>query len=179
MYCPKCGQQQPSGNVHFCSRCGFRLDSVSELLACASLVTPEATTQSRSQSLSPRKKGVRQGAKLLFTSVVLLPIFFALAIFINGPAPLMVPLTIFLAGLTRMLYSRLFGEDGTPGYKQPLTPRQSAPPRSFGLPPSLPPSQSVRVADSITKRADTAEMMPRGSVTENTTKLIDKASDSR
>lgn len=174
MYCPKCGQQQPADDVRFCSRCGFNLDCVSELLAGGSLVTNEAVNQRSPQSLSPRKKGVRQGAKLMFISVVVLPIIFGLALLFEGPAPLLIPLTIFLAGLTRMIYSRLFGEDEAPVYRQPLTARPGATPVSFALPP---PSQSVRAAGAGTKRPDTAEMMPRGSVTDGTTKLLDKTGD--
>ena len=33
MYCPKCGQQQASEEVFFCSRCGFKLDVVRALVA--------------------------------------------------------------------------------------------------------------------------------------------------
>lgn len=33
MYCPKCRHQQATDNVRYCSRCGFQLDHVRELLA--------------------------------------------------------------------------------------------------------------------------------------------------
>jgi ribosomal protein L37E len=33
MYCPKCSQQQVSEEVRFCSRCGFSLSAVRELIA--------------------------------------------------------------------------------------------------------------------------------------------------
>ena len=174
MYCPMCGQQQPSGDVRFCSRCGFQLDLVSELITGGVLMSHEAVTQRNSRSLSPRRKGVRQGAKLLFISLVLLPLFFGLSILFEGPAPMLVPLTIFLAGLTRMIYSRLFGEADAPVYKQTLTAKQSAIP---GGPPALPPSQGASVAGLNAPRAKMGELMPRGSVTENTTKLLDKFSD--
>ena len=173
MYCPKCGQQQPSGDVRFCSRCGFQLDLVSELITGGVLMSHEAVTQRNSRSLSPRRKGVRQGAKLLFISLVLLPLFFALGFLFDGLAPLVVPLTIFLAGLTRMIYSRLFGEDDAPAHKQTLIAKQSAIPGGSAL---LPP-RSAPVAALNAPRAGTAELMPRGSVTENTTKLLDKFSD--
>ena len=32
MHCPRCGQQQASGETKFCSRCGFQLAIVAELL---------------------------------------------------------------------------------------------------------------------------------------------------
>ncbi|HAF15758.1 MAG TPA: zinc ribbon domain-containing protein, partial [Blastocatellia bacterium] len=33
MYCPKCGQQQASDAVRFCSRCGFLLEGTAAVLA--------------------------------------------------------------------------------------------------------------------------------------------------
>jgi uncharacterized membrane protein YvbJ len=33
MYCPKCSQQQISDEMRFCSRCGFPLGAVKELIA--------------------------------------------------------------------------------------------------------------------------------------------------
>src|SRR5689334_22117728 len=33
MFCPKCGQEQASESVRFCSRCGFKLNIVEEPLA--------------------------------------------------------------------------------------------------------------------------------------------------
>ena len=33
MFCPRCGQQQMSGDLRFCSRCGLPLGIVSEVLA--------------------------------------------------------------------------------------------------------------------------------------------------
>jgi len=32
MHCPKCGQQQVSDEMRFCSRCGFALGIVTELI---------------------------------------------------------------------------------------------------------------------------------------------------
>lgn len=33
MYCPQCSQQQATGEMRFCSRCGFPLKIVSQLVA--------------------------------------------------------------------------------------------------------------------------------------------------
>ena len=33
MYCPNCGQQQVSGEMRFCSRCGLALTGLAEWLA--------------------------------------------------------------------------------------------------------------------------------------------------
>ncbi len=57
---------------------------------------------------------MKQGAKLMFASGVMLPIFGLLCVPADNPAPLIAPLTIFLAGLSWSLYHRLFGEDTTP-----------------------------------------------------------------
>ena len=33
IHCPKCGQQQTSNEIRYCSRCGFLLTGVSEIVA--------------------------------------------------------------------------------------------------------------------------------------------------
>ena len=62
MFCPKCSQAQVSEKVRFCSRCGFRLDTIKEL------IEDEETTdkgQSR-QGLLPQQKDISIGAGLMF-----------------------------------------------------------------------------------------------------------------
>lgn len=116
MYCPNCGDERASG-VRFCPRCGLRLDGVTELLANNGALPVSAPAQTSEPSL--RRKGMRQGAKLMFLSGVLLPIFFGLCFSADNPAPLLVPLTVFLAGLSRTLYAKLFYEDYAPSSQFP------------------------------------------------------------
>jgi hypothetical protein len=119
-------------------------------------------------AVSARQKGVRLGVKLIFSSVVLFPIFLAISLSpsTNSPGPLLVPLTVFLLGLTRMLYSVIFEQERAstkykPQYLQPRPVNQQA-----ALPP---PPASV----TNSRRINTGDMAPSPSVTENTTRLLD------
>ena len=67
MYCAKCSQLQGSDNARFCSRCGFALYGVKELIANNG-VPPVPL------SLTRYRPSVRQGTKLLFLSIILIPV---------------------------------------------------------------------------------------------------------
>lgn len=165
MYCPKCGQLVPD-NTRFCSRCGLLLSDLSQWLAGNSgLPVREAAQPNK---LSPRRKGMRFGAKMMFWGAVMLPIFFGFSIAGDSPAPLFFPFIILLAGLSILLYSRLFG-DPTPSNQS-----QQAQEFRFGTEPVyLPPGSSAEVFSGARREARTSEMA-RPSVTENTTKLLDR-----
>jgi hypothetical protein len=93
MYCPKCGQSQVSADVRFCSRCGFPLVAVGELLVTGGV--PPVHTQgyevSGAKPVSPRRRGVKQGAALLLVGILLLPFFGILHEAIGLPQEFMVP----------------------------------------------------------------------------------------
>lgn len=168
MYCPRCGQQQLSDETRFCSRCGLHLDTVKVLLSGSpATVAPPPPPGER----TPRSRGMRRGAKLMFLSVVLFPLFFALAIIADSPGPLVVPFTIFFAGLAMLLYSRLFGEDILPAKSQAQQPAQFA---TYAPPAALPPSPGIPFTGYAAPRPDTAEITQPPSVTESTTKLLEK-----
>ena len=173
MYCPRCSQQQISEDVSFCTRCGFQLGPVKELLAGGGSVQQMVPPAGR---WSQRRR-VRLGAKLMFFSLVLLPIFFALSLAFDEPGPLVPPALIFLAGLAYVLYSRIFGEDTTPAAPKTTATFTGAPSRglqSLTSPPSLSPAA---FGELPVKRANTAEIMHPPSVTERTTSLLEKATD--
>lgn len=165
MFCPKCGQQA-SDEVRFCSRCGLRLDGVTALLdndGSIALPAPEP----QEGKVSARKKGIRLGVKLIFLSIVLFPLFFAIALSgpVDTPAPLLVPLTAFLIGLMRLLYSVIIEEEHPPLTQKPQH-LQARPFKQNMIPP--PPAS---IANS--RRANTADMLHPPSITENTTNLLD------
>ncbi|MCA1618906.1 MAG: hypothetical protein LC795_06260 [Acidobacteria bacterium] len=119
-----------------------------------------------------KRIGTRRGAKLMFFSVVLFPVFFAFCFLVDGPVPLFVPLTVFLAGLVMLVYSLLFGED--------LIPAGGAAARG-GLNavadrPALGAQQFTPASLFAQQRANTAEIAHPPSVTENTTRLLDRDS---
>jgi uncharacterized membrane protein YvbJ len=57
MYCPRCSQQQASEETKFCSRCGFPLGLVSEILAHGGFL-PQLAELHKSKKWLTKKNGV-------------------------------------------------------------------------------------------------------------------------
>src|SRR5215510_7420056 len=169
MFCPRCGNQPVSDRVRFCPSCGFRLDGVSDLIArdgvpIGALNAPQ-TNAPRSGEPSERKQGVRRGAKMVFFSLAMFLPIFGFCFMIEHGLPLILPGSLFLAGILCMIYYRLFGDENAPAPKRP--PEQ----HYFGPPPqnaSLPPQQSVPVYRSP------VEAPKEQSVVEHTTRSLER-----
>ena len=116
--------------------------------------------------LTPRKKGIRFGAKLLFAGIAIFPLVIALCVAFDNPSPLLLSFLPFVAGICRMLYARMF-EEGTP---QPAVqiPVLAPPPHGAALPPYQPPVSVVPPSRT------TGELVEPPSVTEHTTRFLDK-----
>jgi hypothetical protein len=168
MFCPKCGQQQASGEMRFCSRCGFQLGVVSALIATGGVPPAGFAVDSQTKTVLTTRQ-TRQGAKLMFAAGVVAPFAMGFSILFDSPTPLIIPFTIFLAGLAWMLYYRLFGEDALPSQQQ-SSPAQLDRTRLELL--TLP--QNPMVGDFNRPTYGTAEIVQPRSVTENTTKLLDE-----
>jgi hypothetical protein len=167
MYCPKCSQQQISDNVRFCSRCGFPLGRVVELLSVdEALAAREAGTLVKPSFRE--HKGTRMGAKLLFASMILVPIALALCFLVDSPVPLLIPLTVFLTGLAQVLYVRIFGESALPEKRGGAAELSNSKERRLDLPSARPAPMSL--IDS--QRINTGEIVQPPSVTERTTNLL-------
>lgn len=183
MFCPECGQQQISDEVRFCPRCGFQLAGVTGLLATRGAPPVNATPLALAPE-TPRRKGVRQGAKFLLVGIFLIPLLAILHEISRGLLPEEIPLVgviLFIGGLLRMIYAALF-EDG-PYRRQAAPPFAYAPPAAQPLTaprhatPELPPARGVPARDYAPPRADTAGISHRPSVTEGTTRLLDEQGD--
>lgn len=177
MYCPQCGQQQVSDAVRFCSRCGFLLEGVTVVVASGGII-PTRYIQPRNHQLSPRNKGIRQGAMLMLSTLLLVPIVSIISVNFLGNPEVIIPLTAifcFIGGLLRILYAVLM-EDAVPqmdpnqmGPYSPPAASQVNSARNAALPPAS--------ANSVTgwmPRTKTAEIYQPPSITENTTRLLDK-----
>lgn len=182
MHCPQCGQQQVSGEVRFCSRCGFPLGGVMELLASGGSL-PVVTAEAGMRKHSPRYEGVRQGVIMFFLGAIIVPLLAILNNF-QGDAPslldILVPISailFFVGGFMRILYALIF-EEGAPhvypqnaamSYVPPVVQSQL----NAGIrAAALPPAQSIPVSN-WRQRPNTAEIIQPPSVTENTTRLLD------
>jgi hypothetical protein len=174
MYCPHCGQQQASESLRFCSRCGFPLGVIAEVLARGgTLSTRESDTQGL--RMSPRQKGVRQGAMLMLSALLIVPVLvFAIIILDWDKLIPLVPLSAVVCvvgGLLRIAYAMMFEHTSTAAPASDFsTPAQlNAPARNQALPPA----QGTPVT-GWRHRPETAEIIQPPSVTEHTTKLLDK-----
>ena len=178
MFCPQCGQQQASDAARFCSRCGFQLGAVSNLLTTGG-ATPELTLEAVPAPPSPKRKGVQLGGKLMLSGMFLGPALAALSEIIGSPEEIaLVGVIVFMAGLFRLLYALLF-EDGP--YRRQLQRQPThVPQHQFAPPPTasaLPPAQGVPARGYVPPGAETADLAYRPSVTEGTTRLLDRERD--
>ena len=182
MYCPNCGQQQVSNVIRFCSRCGFPLEGVYQILTNGGQL-PIYSTGSGTTEISPRKKGVKQGGLLLLLGVVLVPALGVLWTWTDinmfGFFTALAAVLLFIGGPLRMLYAGLFEE----GARRHIIPTSYASPpanqpqhgnqvRAGALPPA-----SVTPAPSWRPQSVTGELVRPPSVTEHTTRLLNKDTD--
>ena len=173
MFCPQCGQQS-SEEIRFCPRCGLQLAPHAALLSVGYGAPPAAVAPPPPQApqvRSAKRVQMRRAAKLMFFSVVLLPIFIGLSIAADGPV-ILISLAMFLGGLAWMIYAKLFGEDSPHVPRKPS--RRDL--KAGGEPTALNAPQFVPASLFDRQRANTSEIGPPPSVTEHTTNLLDRDS---
>ena len=182
MHCPRCGQQQVSEDIKFCSRCGFPLGLVSEILAHGGFLPQLADLNSRSKKWLTRNFGLKISLLwFLVCCFILLP----LAAITRAPGPVVAGLAVigFCGALFISALSFLFLEKETKfNSRQQDFAGENAASQFFGdnrkqtaLPPQT--SQPVTVyappGAGSWKAPDTGELVPH-SVTEGTTRLLQK-----
>ncbi|HEV8427116.1 MAG TPA: hypothetical protein VGQ41_04340 [Pyrinomonadaceae bacterium] len=179
MFCPQCGQQQVTGVIRFCSRCGFPLDGVIQLLSTGGTL-PVYRSPDEPVQVSARRKGVKQGGLLLLSGAVIVPILGMFASFSNAVFPQMLAILAaiicFIGGPLRMFYAAVFEEGGPRPVRAYGPPVPMHVPQQFvahGHNTALPPPPA-RPQPSWRTRPNTAELANPPSVTENTTRLLEK-----
>jgi len=178
MHCPRCGQQQVSEETRFCSRCGFPLGLVSEILANGGFLPQLADLHTKKKKFWTRKNGLKIGLVWFLIVTFLLTPLAAIADFEEGTAA--IAIMGFVGGLLMMLLSWMFLENEpkiaqfdsayqTANYLGGYETRQNA------LPPqqTQPAHDFVAPAAGAWKAPNTGELVPH-SVTEGTTKLLQK-----
>lgn len=183
MFCPQCGQRQPSNEARFCSSCGFQLYVVTEILKSGGQLVRRPNPPGW---ISPRSRGLRQGLMLMLSTLAVVP-FVAIvgAGLLNLPGELVAVAAVvcMMGGFLRMMYALLFESSEAP---EPTTAAQHyVPPASVPnylgtphMPSALPPQQSTPVNTyHAPRRFDTGEIVPPPSVTDHTTRLLDKQLD--
>jgi hypothetical protein len=139
---------------------------------------PVIAMSSESKKDSPRRRGIKQGAMIMLIGCFLIvPIVGILSQVIGFPEELIGLIAVlgFCGGLVRIIYAAMF-EDSYPNYV-PFSNESSG---SFSARPTLnvlPPQQSTPIQADFQvagKWRETNELVKPPSVTEHTTKLLNK-----
>lgn len=142
MYCPKCSQEQVAENVRFCSRCGFLLTGIAEVVKNEGIIP-------KKRRFKLRKKGVKQGFFIFVLSILISPILLIIAkeLSIKPAFFILIMFTLFISGIVRMLYSSLFEDDGETEFEKADFRQNTLPNRKEEK--VLPPSQTQTVSDFV------------------------------
>lgn len=177
MHCPRCGQQQVSVEIKFCSRCGFPLGLVSELLAHGGFLPQLADLPGKKKKWFTRKNGL----KFTLMWFIFFTIFMtAIAGLAGGDdAAAFFAILGSLGGLLMLVTSFLFlPKEPKPipmEFQQPPQPQQFAHGmhHQAALPPqSYQPAEHYMPPAGSWKAPNTGDLASPGSVTDATTKLL-------
>lgn len=181
MYCPRCGQQQISDQTKFCSRCGFQMSLVSELLLNNGFLPQLAELYNKRSGWLTRKNG------LMFSLFWFLFFLFIMTPFwgivdVDELSGISAILGIF-GGLMLMIASLVFLKKPTPipnfAYEQMMQIQAAslygANVNQAALPPQqTQPATAYTAPHGAWRTPDTGEFAIPGSVTDSTTKLLNK-----
>lgn len=180
MHCPRCGQQQISDQTKFCSRCGFQLGLVAELLENGGFLPQLAELYKKQKTtLFSRKNGVIFSILWFIFFVMMVPAFFGIA----GEDDAAGVSAVFGVFSTMMLLIVSLAFLKRPPKPYELAAHQMVPPATLygnqamgSLPPQQSqPASSYMPPEGSWRAPDTGDLMKRpGSVTEGTTKLLKK-----
>jgi len=172
MHCPQCGQQQVSDETRFCSRCGFLLTGVADLVASGGIAATQQTGVLGDPD-SPRRRGVKLGLFIFLLSLVIVPVLIMIAIALNirGFLPIIGLFLLGGGGILRMVYALLFVSGVS---SAPMASALSAGDIRSALPPSQAIPLSAFASPSGARRDKNDFQLEPGSVTDSTTKLLQR-----
>jgi hypothetical protein len=178
MHCPRCGQQQVSDETKFCSRCGFQLVIVTELLANGG-VLPQLAALQKKKTFFNKKNGVMFGvAWFIFFTMFMTSVWGILNV--DELAGLCAVTGVFGA-LLILIGSLVFLPSSKLTLQIPLQEIPLPQPAALygntgpaaGLPPQRQqPANEYAAPTGAWKAPDTGDLVGPGSVIESTTKLL-------
>lgn len=180
MHCPRCGQIQVSEDIKFCSRCGFQLGLVAQLLENGGVLPQLADLYQGKRPLFTRKNGIIFSIMWFIIFVMMLPAFFGIA----GADDIAAVAAVFgvFTTLLFVIASLGFLKKTPKNFELPSGAYREAVPTSlYGNAEvgALPQQRSQPVSDyhqpqGSWRASDTGELARPGSVTESTTRLLKK-----
>jgi hypothetical protein len=176
MYCPQCGKQSISDDMHFCKHCGCALDGIKDLLA------PTVSVEKKPPGLlsicvgaDPRSlKGLNQAAYLLLLAFLPLLLAIAQGVFsFNLLPPLLLIKAFFVLWALPTLRFAYALYEAKQEWNSPKKAQIGTGTHKLELHQTH--SPSVTTLDA--QRVKTAEISQPPSVTEHTTTLLSKSSE--
>lgn len=184
MHCPKCGQQQAVQEIKFCSRCGFPLGLVTEIVAHGGFL-PQLADLHKSKKWLTRRNGILFSILWsIFFVCIMTPMWGVMGV----EALAAVSSVIGIFGGLMILITTMMTLKKEPdpnfasfGQMPNQLPNQQHQPLNSAANAYLPPpsAQSFDSYASPTSAAgwraqDTDDLVKRDSVTDNTTKLLQR-----
>jgi hypothetical protein len=181
MHCPRCGQQQVSEVIKFCSRCGLPLVLIAEVVAHDGFL-PQLAEFEKNKKRITRNLGLKISLLwFLITTFILLP----LSAITDAPEEIVVSLAIlgvcgsivmallswmFLTNNPKItqIQDKILNENVVPNYLSGNSVNPALPPQT-----TQPVSSYNSPQSGSWKAPETGELIPH-SVTDNTTKLLHK-----
>lgn len=172
MHCPKCGNQQTSEEISFCTKCGLAMDDVKELLV------PERR-EVKVKNKNKIDKANRQGLAMMLSGFVLITILAILREFLPIPKIYMIitALVFCIGGVIRMSLPYLFSGNDLTQKKDDSLKDYSETGKLSGeqfSDKSLPEAEYHPPIKVGANNFDTNELVSPSSVTENTTRKLEK-----
>ena len=93
MYCPRCGTQQHV-RARFCSRCRFSMEGMEDFINKGGIPMEENDDSLKPET--PLRRGVKQGALMIFSGFVVLPLLAILHEAIRFPEEIVGFAAVFL-----------------------------------------------------------------------------------
>ena len=182
MHCPRCGQQQISDQTKFCSRCGFQLGLVAELLENGGFLPQLAELYKSNRTIFSRRNGLIFTALWFIFWVMMMPAFFGIAgeddaAGVSAVFGIFTTMMLFIISLAALRRAPKAYE--LAAHQMPMPTPQAHP--LYGNAPAgaLPPQQTQPAStymppEGSWRAPDTGDLVRPGSVTEGTTKLLKK-----
>ena len=177
MYCPRCGQEQISSELRFCSRCGIPLNLITEVVAHNGSL-PQLEEAVKNKTLFTRRNGLIFSLFWFLIFVLVLTPLFGIADIdemagVTAILGTMGGLILMLASLTLLKKTPKNQNFDNPQFAQNEMRHLNQ-----GRQSALPPQQSIPVSSYAPPPAgswqsNTEDLQPT-SVTEETTKLLKK-----
>ncbi len=177
MFCPRCGQEQASDNLRFCSRCGLPLGIIGEVIVNGGTL-PQLLELEKKPFFSRRNGSIFSLFWLIFFLLIMTPFWGIVGV--DELAGLSAIIGIF-GGFMILLFSLLVLKSPNKNYRSLSSQGNYSPAFMHGNQQqgALPPQQTQPAQEYVSpanswRAPDTGDLASPGSVTEGTTKLLSK-----